>query len=61
MRFTIQRVNPKPEATHVRFDCADAYWEVVSIEELADPRVIFVLRLHHCCLRVELLAMMLAL
>jgi sulfoxide reductase catalytic subunit YedY len=41
-----ERVNPKPEATHIRFDCADAYWEVVSIEELTDPRVIFVLRMN---------------
>jgi DMSO/TMAO reductase YedYZ molybdopterin-dependent catalytic subunit len=40
------RARPHPEATHVRFDCADAYWEIVSIEELADPRVIFVLRMN---------------
>jgi sulfoxide reductase catalytic subunit YedY len=41
-----QRVAPKPEATHVRFDCADGYWEVVSLEELANPRVVFVLRMN---------------
>jgi DMSO/TMAO reductase YedYZ molybdopterin-dependent catalytic subunit len=39
-------VVPQPEATHVRFDCADGYWETVLIEELADPRVIFVLRMN---------------
>ena len=37
---------PQPEATHVRFDCADGYWEIVSIKELADPRVIFRLRMN---------------
>ncbi len=41
-----ERVRPGPEATHVRFDCADDYWEIVSIEKLADPRVIFVLRMN---------------
>ena len=40
------QVKPPPAATHVRFDCADGYWEIVSIEELADPRVIFVLRMN---------------
>ena len=30
----------------MRLDCADGYWEIVSIEELADPRVIFVLRMN---------------
>lgn len=41
-----ERARPRPEATHVRFDCADGYWEIVSIEELADPRVVFVLRMN---------------
>jgi DMSO/TMAO reductase YedYZ molybdopterin-dependent catalytic subunit len=41
-----EQVQPKPEATHLRFDCADDYWEIVSIEELADPRVIFVLMMN---------------
>jgi sulfoxide reductase catalytic subunit YedY len=41
-----ERVAPTPEATHVRFDCADDYWEIVSIEELTDPRVVFVLRMN---------------
>lgn len=38
-----ERLKPLPEATHVSFDCADDYWEMVSIEELAGPRVVFVL------------------
>jgi sulfoxide reductase catalytic subunit YedY len=41
-----ERVVPLAEATHVRFNCADGYWEIVSIEELADPRVVFVLRMN---------------
>jgi DMSO/TMAO reductase YedYZ molybdopterin-dependent catalytic subunit len=41
-----ERVVPQSEATHVRFDCADGYWEVVSIEELSAPRVVFVLRMN---------------
>ena len=41
-----ERVKPLPEATHVRFDCADGYWEAVSIEELTDPRVVFVLKMN---------------
>jgi sulfoxide reductase catalytic subunit YedY len=41
-----ERVALRPEATHVRLDCADGYWEVASIEELADPRVVFVLKMN---------------
>jgi DMSO/TMAO reductase YedYZ molybdopterin-dependent catalytic subunit len=41
-----ERVKPLPEATHVLFQCADDYWEIVSIEELADPRVVLVLRMN---------------
>jgi len=41
-----EQVKPQPEATHVRFDCADGYWEIVSIQELADPRVVFVLSMN---------------
>jgi DMSO/TMAO reductase YedYZ molybdopterin-dependent catalytic subunit len=41
-----EQVVPQPEATHVRFDYADGYWEMVSIAELADPRVVFVLRMN---------------
>jgi sulfoxide reductase catalytic subunit YedY len=48
-----ERVKPLPEATHVRFDCADEYWEVVSLEELADPRVVFVLKMNDALLLDE--------
>lgn len=41
-----ERVRSRPETTYVRFDCADDYWETVSVEELADPRVVFVLRMN---------------
>jgi DMSO/TMAO reductase YedYZ molybdopterin-dependent catalytic subunit len=41
-----ERVKPLPEATHVRLDCADGYWEIVPLEELADPRVVFVLKMN---------------
>jgi DMSO/TMAO reductase YedYZ molybdopterin-dependent catalytic subunit len=41
-----ERVAPLPAATHVRFDCADTYWEFASLAELANPRVIFVLRMN---------------
>jgi DMSO/TMAO reductase YedYZ molybdopterin-dependent catalytic subunit len=41
-----ERVKPRPEATHVRFDCADEYWEFASLQELANPQVIFVLRMN---------------
>jgi sulfoxide reductase catalytic subunit YedY len=41
-----ERVKPLPESTHVRVDCADGYWEIVALEELADPRVVFVLQMN---------------
>ena len=41
-----ERARPLPDATHVRFDCADGYWELVSLQELAEPRVVFVLRMN---------------
>jgi DMSO/TMAO reductase YedYZ molybdopterin-dependent catalytic subunit len=41
-----ERVKPRPEATHLRFDCADGYWEVAGLEEAANPRVIFVLKMN---------------
>lgn len=34
-------VRPLPEATWVYFECADGYYESLSIEELSQPRVIF--------------------
>jgi len=41
-----EHVKPRPEATHVRFDCADRYWEIASVKDLADPRVLFVLKMN---------------
>jgi len=41
-----EHVGPRPSATHVRLDCADGYWEIVSLEELTDPRAIFVLKMN---------------
>ena len=42
----VEQVKPRPEATHLRFDCADGYWEVARLEEMANPRVIFVLKMN---------------
>jgi DMSO/TMAO reductase YedYZ molybdopterin-dependent catalytic subunit len=41
-----ERVKPRAEATHLRFDCADGYWEVAWLEEVANPRVVFVLKMN---------------
>ena len=35
-------VKPQPSATHVRFDCADSYWEVLPISELQREGALFV-------------------
>ena len=35
-------VKPKPDATHLRFDCADNYWEVLPISELQREGALFV-------------------
>jgi sulfoxide reductase catalytic subunit YedY len=35
-------VKPKPEATHLRFDCADDYWEILPISELQRTGALFV-------------------
>ncbi len=34
-------VRPLPEAVWVTFECADGYYEALSIEELGQPRVLF--------------------
>jgi sulfoxide reductase catalytic subunit YedY len=43
--FTFQTlvdlVKPKPEAQWVYFECADGYYEVLSLAELLQPRVLF--------------------
>jgi DMSO/TMAO reductase YedYZ molybdopterin-dependent catalytic subunit len=41
-----QQVGPQSEASHAYFECADGYWEIVPVEELADPRVVFVLKMN---------------
>jgi sulfoxide reductase catalytic subunit YedY len=46
-------VKPTAQATHVRFDCADTYYEVLSIEELSQPRVLFVLNMNDAPLAPE--------
>jgi sulfoxide reductase catalytic subunit YedY len=35
-------VKPKPDATHLRFDCADDYWEVLPVSELQREGALFV-------------------
>ena len=35
-------VRPKPEAKWLSFECADAYFEFLAIEEISQPRVLFV-------------------
>jgi methionine sulfoxide reductase catalytic subunit len=35
-------VKPKPDATHLRFDCADAYWEILPLSELQREGALFV-------------------
>jgi sulfoxide reductase catalytic subunit YedY len=35
-------VKPKPEATHLRFDCVDNYWEVLPVSELQQEGALFV-------------------
>ena len=39
-------VKPLPQATHVRFDCYDDYWEIVPIGELVAPRVMFAMKMN---------------
>jgi DMSO/TMAO reductase YedYZ molybdopterin-dependent catalytic subunit len=45
-KVLVEQVKPRPEATHLRFDCADGYWEVARLEEMTNPRVIFVLKMN---------------
>ena len=35
-------VQPRPDATHLRFDCADNYWEVLPVSELQREGALFV-------------------
>jgi len=46
-------VKPLPQASHIWFECADGYYEVLSIEELRNPRVLFVLKMNDALLPDE--------
>jgi len=39
----IELARPKPEATWVRVDCADKYYDFVKLEDLVHPRTLFAL------------------
>ena len=39
----LRLAHPKPAASHVRFDCADLYYDYVKMEELLHPRTLFAL------------------
>jgi DMSO/TMAO reductase YedYZ molybdopterin-dependent catalytic subunit len=41
----LEDVKPKATATAVRFDCHDKWYEYMSLEELASPRVLMALRM----------------
>ena len=41
----IEDVKPSPKATAVRFDCHDKWYEYMSLEEMANPRVMLALRM----------------
>ncbi len=42
----LKLVRPKKSATHVRFDCADMYYDYVSLDELLHPRTLFALKMN---------------
>lgn len=42
MSVLLERAGVKPEAKWVRFDCADEYFEYISLSDLLKPRVILV-------------------
>ena len=41
----LEDVKPSPKATAVRFDCHDKWYEYMSFEEMANPRVLLALRM----------------
>ena len=41
----LEQVQPSPAATHVRLQCGDGYWEVLSLEDLLRDRVVFAYRM----------------
>lgn len=48
-----EMASPSPLATHVRFECADEYWEVLPIEELRHPRALFATKMNDALLAAE--------
>ena len=41
----LEQVQLKSSATHVRLQCGDTYWEVLSLEDLLQERVLFAYRM----------------
>ncbi len=41
----LEQVKPAEQGQYVRLTCADGYWEVLSVEELLQPRVLFAHRM----------------
>lgn len=41
----LEEAKPSPKATAVRFDCHDKWYEYMSLEEMASPRVLLALRM----------------
>lgn len=46
-------VQPNAGATHLRFDCADGYYEYLALAELKDPSVVFVTKMNDALLPDE--------
>ena len=44
-RFTPRFAKPQRKARAIRIDCADKWYEYMSLEEMASPRVLFALDL----------------
>lgn len=40
-RELVKLIEPKPSARFVRFDCADSYYDYISMDELLHPHVLF--------------------
>jgi DMSO/TMAO reductase YedYZ molybdopterin-dependent catalytic subunit len=41
----LEDVKPSPKAKAIRFDCHDKWYEYMSLEEMANPRVLLALRM----------------
>jgi len=41
----LQQAKPKEEAKYVHLTCADSYWEVLPLDDLLRPRVLFAYRM----------------